>query len=540
MIDPIAGPAPQALSLLPSIEPPNRKMEFVPEVERQAMRIILTDAFFVVKWRGRLKPEHFNEPHIQVLFKTVDSYVTTYGMLPTLEMVYQHIKNDIGSYDSYQGLADYALALTQEKFRSDEKAVKDCLMAHMRATDFDRFILEAARMSNEKEYSKIETRLKEIMIRHTDSVLAPAYLSTPEDSVVERVKIEQSLKVATASPWPTLNIKHGKGFQPSAVSAFMGPTGSGKSILLVNSGSHSVLQGKTVYHFTFELSDRKTKARYDVCLTGAGYAERAADPQKIDTALAGMKNLGKLYVIQMSTGTCSTNAVRATINDYIMMGAPRPDVIILDYLTIMMPNNPDDVDMKKEYSKLKVIAEEVRALAMDLDLPILTALQSNRGAAGKEKISKEDIADSYAVMHVLDLVLSINQNDAEKQGGTLRLYAAKVRDFEDGYSIPLQVTYNNLRVFEDPKLTAAYNAAVASMTAQAMSQRTVAGIHGPMPAAGVDPSDPTAGMDCVLGLGTNSMKVKNAAALSQITQADAAAAASWGRGMMPPPIASPG
>jgi replicative DNA helicase len=522
------------MSTAPMPEPPLRKVEFVPVIERQALRIIATDPAFLVKWRGRLKPDHFNEPHIQVLFKTVDEYVKAYKILPTLNILYQHLKNHIGTHDNYQGFADYAQALFHEQFSTDEKAVKDCMLAHMKAVDFDRFVLEAARMAADKDYDKIEGRLHELTVRHTDSVPTAAYLSTIEDSVAERVKIEKELKMATPSPWPTLNLKHGGGWQASAVHAFMGPTGSGKSILLVNAGAHDVLQGKNVYHFTFELSDRKTKARYDVCLTGAGHAERIASPDKLDAFFDATKDSrGKLYVIQMSTGTCSTNGVRASINDHIMMGAPKPDVIILDYLTIMMPNDPDNVDMKRDYAKLKVIAEEVRALAMDLDLPILTALQSNRGSTGKEKISKEDIADSYAVMHVLDLVLSINQNDTEKAAGQLRLYAAKVRDFEDAYTIPLEVKYNNLRVAEDPKLTAKYNEAIEKMRTDALAKQATAGIHTSMPAAVTNPDDPSAGLNFLLGMGVNPVKAKNSA---QPTQADAAQAAAWGHGHAPPPL----
>jgi replicative DNA helicase len=519
------------------IEPPLRRMEFVPEIERQALKILSVDPMFMVKWHGRLKPDHFNEPHIQIIFKAVDAYVTKHRILPTLSILYQGIKDHIGPYDVYDTFANYARDLFQEKFTTDEAEVKDRLMAHMREVDFDRFVLETARMVGDKEYDKIGKLLAEITVRHTQSKIVKQYLSTPEGSVVSRVAIENSQKLAIPTPWPTFNNKHGGGFHPAAVAAFMGPTGSGKSILLINAGSSLVLRGKTVYHFTFELSDPKTQARYDVCLSGASYAQRKANPQSVDDSLKKL-TLGPLYVIQMSTGTCSANAVRAAINDYVMMGAPAPDVLILDYLTIMMPNNPDEVDMKRDYAKLKTIAEEVRALAMDLDLPILTALQSNRGAAGKEKISKEDIADSYAVMHVLDCCLSINQNDAEKQAGKLRLYAAKVRDYEDSYTVAMNVDYSNLRISEDPTTTMNYNSAVAKMTADALSKRTVAGVHAPLPDAIVSPGSADAGLDMICGMAVNPVKSKNTAA-ANLSQSEQASAVAWGLGHQPPPIASP-
>jgi replicative DNA helicase len=517
-----------------SSDVPVRKAEFTPAIERQALRIVMKDPMFVIKWRNRLKPEHFNEPHIQVMFKALDSYVETYNTLPTIESFYQHLKEHIGSYENVQGFYDFASILFAEKDTQVEAHVKDLLMEHMKAVDFDRFAVETARLAGDKEYDKIPKLLHEITIRHTLSVPVSAYLSTPEDSVASRVAAELAQKASLATPWVTFNNKHGGGFHPSAVAAFMGPTGSGKSILLVNAGAHYVLNGKNVYHFTFELSAPKTKARYDVCLTGASHAERKANPSLIDSTMAQLKpRMGKLYVIQISTGTCSANAVRAAINDYVLLGAPKPDVIILDYLTIMMPNNPDDVDMKRDYAKLKTIAEEVRAMAMDLDTPVLTALQSTRGSAGKEKISKEDIADSYAVMHVLDCVLSINQSDAEKQVAKMRLYAAKVRDFEDGYSIVMDIKYDCLRIAEDAITTSNYNKAASKIVEDAMAKKVVAGVHAPLPAVA------EMGLEQVVGMGANPVKTRNNASV-ETTQADAAKAASWGVGHQPPPIATPG
>lgn len=512
---------------------PLRKAEFTPAIERQAIRIIAKDQMFVIKWRNRLKPEHFNEPHIQILFKTIDSYVETYNTLPTLESFYQHLKEHIGSYDNVQGFYDFSVALFAETDKEVEIHVKDLLMAHMKAVDFDRFVIESARLIANKEYNTISTLLHDITIRHTLSVPVTPYLSTKEDSVAARVAAELAQKASLATPWMTFNNKHGGGFHPSAVSAFMGPTGSGKSILLVNAGSHYVQRGKNVYHFTFELCSDKTKARYDVCLTGASHIERKANPQMLDKSLASIQaTMGKLYVIQISTGTCSANAVRAAINDYVLLGAPKPDVIILDYLTIMMPNDPDNVDMKRDYAKLKTIAEEVRAMAMDLDVPVLTALQSTRGSAAKEKISKEDIADSYAVMHVLDCVLSICQSDAEKQASKLRLYAAKVRDFEDGYTIVMDAVYSCLRIAEDVNTTKSYSIAASKMVDDAMAKKTVAGVHSPLPNVA------DMGLEMVVGMGANPVKNRNAAV--ETTQADAAQAAAWAAGHAPPPIASPG
>lgn len=523
-------------------EAPVRKLEFLPEIEQQAIVIIVKDQGFVPKWKGRLKPDHWNEPHIQTIFKIVDDYTTIYKILPTLAILKQELLKHLSIFDAIENFIRFIDDVFSKTYQTEEDYTKACLMDHMKAVDYERFIIEAANLISKKNHAEIPKLLEQLTIRHTLSKPVDAYLSTQADSVVTRVGIEKTLKAGVRTPWATFNLKHGGGFQASALSAFMGPTGSGKSICLVNVGASCVLSGLNVYHFTFELSEAKTKARYDVCIGGASSEERRNKPEILDQALQAIKDkgtMGKLYVIQHSTGTASANMVRGSLNDYLLLGGPKPDVIILDYLTIMMPNNPENVDMKRDYAKLKQIAEEVRALAMDLDIPIITALQSNRNAASKEKISKEDIADSYAVMHVLDCVLTLNQSEAEKQMGKMRLYASKVRDFDDCYTVMTDVNYLNLRISEDSATTMNYNAAAAKMTAASLNKAGVSGSVG----AGAPPFTPDsveAGMETILGgvsFGANTVKAKNS--VVQLTQSQQAENSAWGKGLQPPPIAAP-
>ena len=515
---------------------PERKLDFTTEIERQSLRIIAKDVTFTVKWKGRLKPEHFNEPHIQILFRAIEDYVKIYNKLPDLEMLIQHLKKHLSGQDNYKGFVVFATELFAEADRHSHEAVKDCLMDHMKIVDYEHFAIEVANAINSGRHDEIPDMLARVKVRHAKTIAVTPYLRDENDSVMARVAEENDLKKAHPSPWVTFNNKHGGGFQNSAVSAFMGPTGSGKSILLINAGSKFVTNGLTVYHFTFELSAKKTKARYDVCLSGASYAERKANPGLVDSRLKAMKDRGDLYVIQYPTGTCTCDMIEASIMEYTMLGAKKPDVLIVDYLTIMAPNTPDEVDMKKDYSKLKTIAEELRAVAMNLDIPIITALQSNRGSAAKDKIGKEDIADSYAVMHVLDCVLSINQTDVEKQNSQMRLHLAKVRDFEDGYTIVADVDYGNLRIFEKSESTIAYNKAMAKMAADAIDKRATTGVATPLPAALIDQTSANAGLECIIGMGQPSFK-RNSNMEIKLSAADVKDNAAW-KGE-PPPIVQP-
>ena len=491
-----------------------RKLEFTEAIERQAIRLILHDHNFVVKWKGRLKAEHFTEIHLQVLFRVIDSYTSLFVKKMTDNVIYQELDKYLSVDDNRAEFILFIQKLLTEKDCDDDDYIRLCLMEHMEAVDYDNFLIESARLIRDGERNKVPQLLSDLTVRHTHSQPTDAYCLMEGDSVSARVKDEIAQKPAIGTPWVTLNNNHGGGLHPGTVTAFMGPTGSGKSIALVNCGANYLEMGKNVYHFTFELSELKTKARYDVCLTGCSYAERQKNPGLLDEALKTKrdKGMGKLYVISLPTGTCSAKMVSSVINDHILLGAPRPDVLILDYMTIMAPNDVEHVDMKREYAVLKKIAEEVRALAMMLNIPIITAIQANRGAAAKEKIGKEDIADSYAVMHVLDTVLSICQSDAEKQASKMRLFLAKARDYVDGYSIVCDVEYGTLRIKEDVITTTKYHNAIQKKREEAMTQVSNAGIHRPLPPEITDGTAPNAGMESLIGLGKNPIKAGNATA----------------------------
>lgn len=498
-------------------ELPARKLAFTQDIERQALRIVSKDPNFVLYWNGRLKAEHFGHAYNKMVFRVVELFVKQYGSLPTQEIIIQEATKSLSPDDAEQTFVQYVGDLLNEPDKHAGEYIKNQLMEHMRAEDFKYFLVTCAQHVRDGKYDDVSKLLSEVTKRHIVTPNTPVYLATGE-SVAERVALENLQRAANPSPWPTLNANHGGGFQISAVTAFMGPTGSGKSILLVNAGAGLMLAKKVVYHFTFELSRMKTMARYDVVLTGVKSAERRSNPRAIDEALDKLKanGMGALYVIEMPTGTCSTNKVRSTIDDYVSRGCPPPDIVVLDYMTIMTPNNPESVDMKKDYAKLKVIAEEIRALAMERQFSILTALQSNRGAAGKEKISKEDIADSYAVMHVLDLVLSINQTDAEKEGGRMRLYTAKVRDFADSYFITADINYDNLRVVEDTAVTNKYQKAFQKVRDDAVMNAGTVNVS-----EAVDPSSVSMGMENLIGIGHRpSTKTVVAASAADIAEAE--------------------
>lgn len=444
-----------------SAENPNSdtQFEFTPKTELLALRIIISDRNFVNKWLGRVSQNHFQHPWNGLIFRSVERFVQMHSTLPSLNVLEAILFRELMTDDPIREIIQHLHAFMAEN--PDESEVlflKDHLMRHIARLDWSEFVCDAAAMVAEGQFDDIPERLSKIIGRHFINPVVEEYRT---HTVEERVAEESKDYSITPSRYPTFNKRHGGGHVMGTLAAYMGPAGCGKSIMLVNDGAHAVMQGKTVFHFTFELSKMKTEARYDVVLSGMTYEQRSADPSMVDNTLNSLRKqgMGSLYVIERPTGTCSSAQLEAAIEEQVMVCGKRPEVIVVDYMTIMLPNDTATTDMKNDYSKLKRIAEELRAVAMRNNYQIVSALQSNRGSINHvdDGIGKGDIADSFAVIHVLDDCISINQNLHEKKNGRVNLWSAKSRDFEDEYWICLSINYGNLRTAEIVTETEARN-----------------------------------------------------------------------------------
>lgn len=434
-----------------AVKPDNRVLDFTPENEAKALKLLCIDKSFALKWYGRIEAHHWQNEWNALIFRAVDYHYRKYSDIPTTGVLEQQFLQQVTINDPVKDMIQYlhneVLGLTIVE--SESKYLKDRLMEHIEQKDWTDLVYEIANHVREGTFKDIPKAITAVAGRHTLNEIEPEYGA---ESVEQRLEEETADYSVFPSQFPTFNLRHGGGNVAGTVKAYMGPTGSGKSILLVNEGVNALKQGKNVFHFTFELSKRKTQARYDVALTGYTYDQRSENPHILDNTLKDMRKngLGKLYVIERPNGVFSTNDVKACIEEYAMATGIRPDVVILDYLSTMMPNDPSMTDMSRDYSKFKTIAEDIRSMAMAFRYYVVTALQTNRDSMNRVDtgIRKDGVADSFAALHVLDDVLSINQNDADKKHGKLHLFNSKCRDFDDNYWISCSINYGNLRVLE--------------------------------------------------------------------------------------------
>jgi len=207
--------------------------------------------------------------------------------------------------------------------------------------------------------------------------------------------------------------------------------------------------GKNVVHYTFELTETAVGLRYDSNLCGIPSNEV---PDMKDDVLNTYKtmDLGRLIIKEYPTGTATVQMIRNHIEKLSLKGFV-PSLIVIDYADIMRSSRTFD-SLRHE---LKLVYEELRNLAMELNLPIWTASQANREASGAEVVGLENMSEAYGKAMVADVVVSISRKPSEKADGSGRLFVAKNRAGKDGVLFPIHIdtAQSRIKILDENSLT---------------------------------------------------------------------------------------
>jgi replicative DNA helicase len=203
----------------------------------------------------------------------------------------------------------------------------------------------------------------------------------------------------------------------------------------VDRGCHALKLKKNVLHYTFELSELSVGTRYDSNLCGIDSNDVFKHKADVIKFYSENKDkLGRLIIKEYPTSTVTVNTLRAHMERLTLEGF-KPDIIIVDYADIMRSSRQFD-SLRHE---LKLIYEELRALASDMKVPVLTASQSNKEGTHADVIDETNMSEGFSKAFVADIILTISRKPLEKSTGKGRLFVAKNRAGKDGLLFPLAI-----------------------------------------------------------------------------------------------------
>lgn len=224
---------------------------------------------------------------------------------------------------------------------------------------------------------------------------------------------------------------------------------SHNTLVLGNTTINAIKDGKNVLYISFEISEDELGRRMDSAFTGLPITNitsmRNEVKRRISDAYA-TKNPGRLMIKEYPPSSINANEVESFVHQLRLKRDFIPDILVLDYLGIMKPISSN---ITNSYEKGKFVSEELRALSAKLNCPILTATQYNRSGYNKESVDLDSMADSMAIAHTADLVVSLTQTDEDRENSHIRFEITKSRLSKKGLKGIMGVDYENLSIVND-------------------------------------------------------------------------------------------
>lgn len=296
----------------------------------------------------------------------------------------------------------------------------------------------------EEKYAEAETMVKEAVLVSLTKELGLRYFETVKD------RLERMLKEDPTFPtgWAGIDTALFGGISRKELLLVSANSGGGKSITLANLAFNFANTGMNVLYISLELSEDIVAQRFDTMFSGVS---RRDWKDKTDTITervqAASKGAGIIDIIQMPTGT-TANQIRAYLKEFYLHYNMSPDLLILDYLDNMSPN--EHVSADNVFEKDKRSAEQLRQIGVDYNMFVATASQLNRSAIGATDHNHSQIAGGISKINVADVYWSIIMTEEMRAMGKIVFILQKTRN-SDGLGTQVHLKWDGkyLRIIDE-------------------------------------------------------------------------------------------
>jgi archaellum biogenesis ATPase FlaH len=399
------------------------------DIQKVYLEMMLTDAETFVRCQAVFNPEVFDR-RLQKSAEFLTNYVTEHNALPTFDIINAATQGDLKDPGVMQENHYDWLLLEFETF-SRHKALEAA-------------ILKGADLLEKGEYGPVEELVKQAVQIGLQKDLGTDYFADPRARLMA-IK-DNNGQVSTG--WEAVDRKLFGGFNRGELNIFAGGSGAGKSLFLANLGVNFAQTGLNVLYLTLELSEALVSMRVDSMVTEISTRDifKQIDDVELKVKIIGKKS-GAFQVKYMPSGK-TPNDVRSYIKEYEIKTGKKIDVLLIDYLDLLMPNGAK-VSAENLYIKDKYVSEELRNLAMELNTVFVTAAQLNRGAVEEIEFDHSHISGGLSKIQTADNVFGIFTSRAMRERGRYQIQLMKTRSSSGvGSKIDLGFNIDSLRIYD--------------------------------------------------------------------------------------------
>jgi len=404
-------------------------------------QLILLDRPFADQISEVLDLNFLELKYLQVFVKKIYEYREKFGVHPTAKIMMTILRTELDNENEavQKQIRDFFARIFDAEAEGTEY-VKSTSLDFCRKQKLKEAMLHSVGLLQTASFDEISKVINDALKLGASNDFGYDYLKDFE----KRFQIRARNPISTG--WKEIDAICKNGLGKGELGVVIAPTGAGKSMVLVHLGTQAVKSGKTVLHYTLELSETVIGTRYDSCLTGVSLNDIFSFKEMIYEKVTDLD--GTLIIKEYPTKSASTNTLRAHVEKLRNRGI-QPDMIIVDYADLLRPIS----GLREKRHELETIYEQLRGLAQEFECPIWTASQTNRSGLNAEVITMEAISEAFNKCFVSDFIFSVSRTAEDKVANTGRMFIAKNRNGPDGLIYPVFMDTSNVKIKVLPQVS---------------------------------------------------------------------------------------
>ena len=407
-------------------------------IETTILSSIVKDEQYARKVVPFLKEDYFQNVAERIVLKKINEYMDNYNKAPTADTLLIELGNDTSLVES-----DYTTSITLVKTFSEysEDHDRDWLVDKTEEYCQEKAIYNAIMESIHIIDGKSKNKAKDAIPSILSDALSVGFDNNIGHDFLEdwtaRYDFYHTVEEKVPFDIDYLNKITKGGVSRKSLNIILAGTGVGKSLAMYHFAANNLMEGKNVLYITMEMAEEKIAERIDANLLNVTMDELETLPKMMyDKKIAKLRErtTGKLIVKEYPTASAHAGHFRHLVNELKIKKGFVPDIIYIDYLNICASSRMKGVGGSvNTYSYIKSIAEELRGLAVEKDVPIFSATQTTRSGYTNSDVGLEDTSESFGLPATADLMFAIISTEELEA-----LNQVMVKQLKNRYNDPTQ------------------------------------------------------------------------------------------------------
>lgn len=398
-------------------------------IENLILRSLLHNETYSRKVIPFLEPEYFQDSSERVIFEEIARYIVKYNSQASVEAISIEVENRADLTEEQVSGIRGTLQDFPEVTGTDEWMV-DSTESWCRKQAIYNALMESVTIANgddpQKSEDAIPSILSDALAVSFDSNVGHDYIENADDRWDFYHKKEDKIPFDI----DLLNKITKGGLPKKTLNIALAGTGVGKSLFMCHVAASALMQGRNVLYITCEMAEEKIAERIDANLLNVNIQDLTDMPRDVfenKVSKLSTKTQGSLVIKEYPTASAHTGHFRALLNELKLKKNFTPDIIFIDYLNICASSRLRAGSNVNSYTLVKSIAEELRGLAVEFHVPIVSATQTTRSGYGNSDVAITDTSESFGLPATADLMIALISTEELEELGQIMVKQLKNR-----------------------------------------------------------------------------------------------------------------